>query len=257
MAVMLVGFINKFKARRRKGRFKLGLHDFSDWSQFTQFTHFNAFLLRNSFPDTIINALMKLDSKIFDKIRIKPAKSVKEKAEAAIKPCEWPGCDQPARHRAPKGRGFEGQYWNYCTAHTQAYNKTYNYFDGMKDDEQAVFRKDAQTGHRPTWKLGQGASAFAGASRRSAKHIDDPLNLLLKEKIKTNAKHGRALRRNEIESLQALGLPEDATPAEVKSKYKTLVKRLHPDANNGSRANEDTLKAVIKAYDVLRATGFC
>ncbi len=200
---------------------------------------------------------MKLDSKIFDKIRIKPAKSVKEKAEAAVKPCEWPGCDQPARHRAPKGRGFEGQYWNYCTAHTQAYNKTYNYFDGMKDDEQAVFRKDAQTGHRPTWKLGQGTSAFAGAARRSAKHIDDPLNLLLKEKIKTNAKHGRALRRNEVEALQTLGLPEDATPAEVKSKYKTLVKRLHPDANNGSRANEDTLKAVIKAYDVLRATGFC
>jgi hypothetical protein len=200
---------------------------------------------------------MKLDSKIFDKIRIKPEKSVKEKAEAAVKPCEWPGCDKPARHRAPKGRGFEGQYWNYCTAHTQAYNKTYNYFDGMKDDEQADFRKDAQTGHRPTWKLGQGASAFAGASRRSAKHIDDPLNLLMKEKIKTNAKHGRALRRNEIEAFQTLGLPEDATPAEVKSKYKTLVKRLHPDANNGSRANEDTLKAVIKAYDVLRATGFC
>ena len=200
---------------------------------------------------------MKLDSKIFDKIRIKPAPSVKEKAEAAVKPCEWTGCDKPAKHKAPKGRGFEGQFWNYCTAHVQAYNKTYNYFDGMKDDEQADFRKDAQTGHRPTWKLGQGTAAFNGATRRSAKNIDDPLNLLLKEKIKTNAKHGRSLRKNEIEALGAMGLPDDATPAEVKSKYKTLVKRLHPDANNGSRANEDTLKAVIKAYDVLRATGFC
>jgi preprotein translocase subunit Sec63 len=83
------------------------------------------------------------------------------------------------------------------------------------------------------------------------------LHMLLKEKITSKAKHGRNLRRNEIESLGALGLPEDATPAEVKSKYKILVKRLHPDSNNGSRANEDTLNAVIKAYDVLRATGFC
>ena len=205
----------------------------------------------------IIQPLMKLDSKYFDKIRIKPAATVKERAEAAVKPCEWPGCDNPARHKAPKGRDAEGQYWNYCTTHVQQYNKTYNYFQGMKDDEQADFRKDAQTGHRPTWKLGQNGTAFSGSTRRAAKNIDDPLNVLIKEKIKTNAKHGRSLRRNEIEALQALDLPEDATPAEVKSKYKTLVKRLHPDANNGSRANEDTLKAVIKAYDTLRATGFC
>lgn len=201
---------------------------------------------------------MKLDNKIFDKIRIKsPAAAKKEAEEAKLITCEWTGCDKPAKHKAPKGRGFEGQFWNYCTAHVQQYNKTYNYFDGMKDDEQAAFRKDAQMGHRPTWKLGQNSNVHVGAARRSAKHIDDPLNLMMKEKIKSNAKHGRSLRRNEIEALGVLGLPEDAVPGEVKSKYKILVKRLHPDSNNGSRANEDTLNAVIKAYDTLRATGFC
>jgi DnaJ domain len=200
---------------------------------------------------------MKLDSKIFDKIRIKKEPSAKEKAEASIKPCEWPGCDKPARHRAPKGRAADGEYWNYCTAHTQQYNKTYNYFEGMDDGAQSTFRKDAQTGHRPTWKLGQSSAAYVGARRRTAKYIEDPLNILLKEQIKTNAKHGKALRRNEIDALLVLGMPEDAKPEEVKSKYKVLVKRLHPDANQGSRANEDTLKAVIKAYDTLRASGFC
>ncbi|MDE2384923.1 MAG: DnaJ domain-containing protein [Alphaproteobacteria bacterium] len=200
---------------------------------------------------------MKLDSKIFDKIRIKKEPSAKEKAEAAVKPCEWPGCDKPARHRAPKGRGNDGQYWNYCTAHVQEYNKGYNYFEGMDDTAQASFRKEAQTGHRPTWKLGQSGAAYVGAQRRQAKYIEDPLNILLKAKITTNAKHGKALRRNEVEALGVLGLPEDAKPEEVKSKYKLLVKRLHPDANQGSRANEDTLKAVIKAYDTLRSTGFC
>ena len=200
---------------------------------------------------------MSLHSKIFDKIRIKQEPTAKQKAEAAVKPCEWPGCDKPARHRAPKGRDSDGQYWNYCTTHTQEYNKTYNYFQGMDDSSQASFRRDAQTGHRPTWKLGQSGAAFVGAQRRRAKYIEDPLNILLKEQIKTNAKHGRSLRRNEVEALQALSLPEDAKPEEVKAKYKTLVKRLHPDANQGSRANEEALKAVIKAYDTLRATGFC
>jgi DnaJ domain len=182
---------------------------------------------------------MKLDSKIFDKIRIKSAATGKRAPEPDVLMCEWIGCDKPAKHKAPKGRGFDGQFHNYCTAHVQQYNK------------------EAQTGHRPTWKRGQGAAPNAGSTRRAAHDIDDPLNLLLKEKIKSNAKHGRALRRNEIDSLNALSLPEDATPAEVKSKYKSLVKRLHPDANNGSRANEAALNAVIKAYDTLRATGFC
>jgi DnaJ domain len=200
---------------------------------------------------------MKLDSKYFDKIRIKSSAASARKPEPDVLMCEWIGCDKPAKHKAPKGRGFEGQFHNYCTAHVQQYNKTYNYFDGMKDEDQATFRKEAQTGHRPTWKRGQGAAPNVGGTRRTAKDLDDPLNILLKEKITSNAKHGRNLRRNEIEALQALSLPEDATPAEVKSKYKSLVKRLHPDANNGSRANEATLNAVIKAYDTLRATGFC
>lgn len=90
-------------------------------------------------------------------------------------------------------------------------------------------------------------------SRLSTKHIDEPLHILPKEKITYKAKHNR----NELEALGALGLPDDATPAEVRSKYKILVKRLHPDSNNGSRNDEDTLNTVIKAYDTLRATGFC
>ncbi|MBG1233363.1 J domain-containing protein [Aestuariivirga litoralis] len=200
---------------------------------------------------------MTSHSKIFDKIRIKPEPTAKEKAEAAVKPCEWPGCDKPARHKAPKGRGAEGQFWNYCTAHTQQYNKTYNYFAGMDNASEQAFQKDAQTGHRPTWKLGQNGPTFAGARRRTAKYIEDPLNIMIKEQISTHAKHGKKLRRNEIEALGAMGLTEDAKPEEVKAKYKTLVKRLHPDANQGSRANEDALQAVIRAYDTLRATGFC
>ena len=67
---------------------------------------------------------------------------------------------------------------------------------------------------------------------------------------------GRALRNTELKALQTLGLDEHATPDTVKTQYKTLVKRLHPDANGGSRANEDTLKSVIQAYDHLRESGF-
>ena len=67
----------------------------------------------------------------------------------------------------------------------------------------------------------------------------------------------RAVRSAELKALHSLGLDESATPDQVKSQYKTLVKRLHPDANGGSRANEDKLREIIQAYGRLRETGFC
>jgi hypothetical protein len=201
---------------------------------------------------------MKLDSKYFDKIRVTKPGAEKRAAET-VPQCDWPDCPRPGRHKAPMGRGNEGKFFNYCTAHVQEYNKTYNYFAGMKDDEMADFQKESRLGHRPTWKLGQNAQATASSVRRKAAQMRaDPFGLNSgTEKQPGRHTSGRLLRSTEVKALQTLGLDESATPDQVKTQYKTLVKRLHPDANNGSRANEETLKAVIQAYDHLRSSGFC
>ena len=198
---------------------------------------------------------MKLDSKYFDKIRVTPRGSKPEPKVEKL--CEWPGCEKPARHKAPKGRNAEGQFHNYCLAHVQEYNKTYNYFSGLGDDTISDYQKAAQLGDRPTWKLGEHAHANAGSRRGTARVFKDPLELLGKARKPAEKKLGRGLRKNELQALQILGLDDNATPDDAKAKYKLLVKRLHPDANGGSRANEETLKAVIHAYDTLRASGFC
>jgi hypothetical protein len=44
---------------------------------------------------------MKLDSKLFDNIRIKPRRE--EKVRPSVPGCAWEGCDQPGEFRAPKG----------------------------------------------------------------------------------------------------------------------------------------------------------
>ena len=199
---------------------------------------------------------MKLDSKYFDKIRVKSGKEAKVSEQ--VPQCEWPGCPRPSRHKAPMGRGHEGKFYNYCTEHVQQYNKTYNYFDGMKDDEVMGFQKDARTGHRPTWKLGQNSNANVSGIRRKASNMaGDPFGPDGAAKPqKGRHPSGRPLRNTELKALATLGLDDSATPEAVKGQYKKLVKRLHPDANAGSRANEDTLKAVIQAYDHLRTSGF-
>jgi len=48
-----------------------------------------------------------------------------------------------------------------------------------------------------------------------------------------------------------LNLSPDATATEIRTRYKELVKRLHPDVNGGDRKAEDQLKTVIEAYRLL------
>ena len=48
-----------------------------------------------------------------------------------------------------------------------------------------------------------------------------------------------------------LGLDKKATPDEIKKKYRSLARDLHPDKNQGDSALEEKFKAVSEAYDIL------
>jgi DnaJ-class molecular chaperone len=61
----------------------------------------------------------------------------------------------------------------------------------------------------------------------------------------------------ERKALDTLGLDDTATADQIKTQYKQLVKRFHPDANGGSRSMEDRFREIIQAYDLLRAAGYC
>ena len=56
--------------------------------------------------------------------------------------------------------------------------------------------------------------------------------------------------------LDTLGLDIDATPQQVKTRFKELVKRHHPDANGGDRSTEDRLVEIIQSYNYLKSVGF-
>lgn len=48
-----------------------------------------------------------------------------------------------------------------------------------------------------------------------------------------------------------LGVGKDATPEEMKKKYRKLARELHPDKNPGDKKAEEKFKEVSEAYDVL------
>lgn len=195
---------------------------------------------------------MKLNSKYFDSIRVKPSEDRSLKRDTPV--CEWPDCEQPGKYPAPKGRDGENEYHYFCLRHVREYNKDYNYFKGMKDREVKDYISSSRTGHRPTWKLGENASNKAKAAQATAKKVDDPFDILGNGEI--HARPRRAVRNQELKSLHELGLDETANAAAVSKQYKILLKRLHPDANKGSRENEDKLARVLKAHEYLKTSGF-
>jgi curved DNA-binding protein CbpA len=204
---------------------------------------------------------MKFDSPIFDKIRVKPSKDRTRKYEGPM--CEWAGCKKPGTHKAPKGREGEKSYWNYCLQHVREYNHAYNYFAGMSNEEIAKHQKDALTGHRPTWKMGDRAARSAeerkakGATR-SGRPWQDPFNLFTEEGGRAaGASERRSVQNVERKALATLGLEVTASSTEIKARFKELVKRHHPDANQGDKSTEDVLRGIIEAYNYLKSAGFC
>ncbi|RXZ66124.1 molecular chaperone DnaJ [Pelagerythrobacter rhizovicinus] len=56
----------------------------------------------------------------------------------------------------------------------------------------------------------------------------------------------------EIDFYELLGVSRDADPATIKSAYRKLAMKYHPDRNQGCKENEAKFKAVSAAYDCLK-----
>jgi DnaJ domain len=209
-------------------------------------------------------APMKLDSKYFDSIRVGAKRRSEE--DSRRKPvCQWKGCTKPGTHRAPKGRGHDGDYLQFCVDHVRQYNATYNYFDGMSDTEVSDFQKDALTGHRPTWKVGANSSAHgtrqgaagAGGASPGAKPEDPNAFFAWRAKRAREepVESRRQLRPLEKKAMETLQLAQGATKDEIKARFKEQVKRHHPDANGGDTKSEEILREIIQAYNYLKQAG--
>lgn len=197
--------------------------------------------------------MMNLNSPLFDKIRTKPqAEEVRQAQEPA---CEHPGCKRKGEFRAPKGRDFEGQFFQFCLEHVKEYNASYNYFAGMSDGALRNFQKDAVTGHRPTWNVGVGAGFEAGPDTKldAATLLRARLERLRKAREAAGVHTRKHLPKLAIKALDTLGLEPGVEKAAVRARFKELAKRLHPDLNEGDRSREDKLRAIIDAYNYLKS----
>ena len=190
--------------------------------------------------------------------RFKVGNKRKKTPEQEAPTCEWEGCAKPGMHKAPAGRDQDGKFRHFCLEHVREYNKNYNYFSGLKEEAIAKFQREQQTtGGRPTWKMG-GTEGVRAAATFSTMRSGSSASL---NRARAGYASGgarpaprrRKLKTLESKALDTLELGQEATGDEIKSAYKLLVKRHHPDANGGDRASEERFRDVIKAYQILKA----
>ncbi|MBW9087097.1 J domain-containing protein [Rhizobium wenxiniae] len=210
---------------------------------------------------------MKLDSKYFDRIRTRRKRQQDAPPQAPT--CQWDGCDKPGVHKAPVGRNAENQFFIFCFEHVKEYNKGYNYFSGLSDGEIARYQKEAITGHRPTWKVGVNKDAKDGPIHSSSRsgsaytqqRFKDPFGFVAQARTGGGGgryeTQGRKLKTLEAKAFNTMELGANATSTEIRTRYKELVKKHHPDANGGDRGSEERFRAVVQAYQLLKQAGFC
>jgi hypothetical protein len=168
------------------------------------------------------------------------------------RPCDHVGCVGAGEHRAPKTKAPGADYWWFCQGHAAEYNRAWNFFEGMSDEELAAYDAAEAVGHRPTWTFRAGAKdrLFASARAPRGPRGFDPFGMFGTAKA---AREDRRLSRLQSTAMDTLGLDARADPEAVRARYAELVKRYHPDSNGGDRTREAELHRVIRAYQVLKA----
>lgn len=168
--------------------------------------------------------------------------------------CDHPGCTAAGEHRAPRSRENPDVYYWFCLDHVREYNASWDYFQGWSEEKIERFRREAITGHRPTWKLGH-----AGYRAWAEGRVRDEFGVFGSRFAGGRAEAPPAEQQMDARQRRALAkldLDDTADLQGIKMRYKQLVKRHHPDANGGDKAAEERFKAINEAYSYLLTCGY-
>ncbi len=167
-------------------------------------------------------------------------------ADSADRLCDHAGCDGEGLYRAPKSRGNLRDYHWFCLDHVRSYNRSWNYCEGMSENEIEHEIRSSTTWERPTWK----PSGPAGYEERIRQTIHDSAGFygFGAGEFTTRARKVTP----ESRALETLGLEDGVTFADIKAKYRSLVKQHHPDINRGNAEAEERLKTINHAFNTLK-----
>ena len=162
--------------------------------------------------------------------------------------CEWKNCKESGKFKAPLEKDNSRNYKWLCEEHIKSFNKNWNYFEGMSQKEIENFVKSDLTWHRPTQQFGSSDNFFNILWNNA---LSDKFNLFKEDKI-FNSSDNKKLSEKDKDAFKIMDLEFNANWLSIQKKFKTLVKKFHPDRNSGNKQFEDKLKKVTLAYSHLK-----
>ena len=116
--------------------------------------------------------------------------------------CEWDNCNESGEFKAPLEKDNSRKYRWLCEEHIKLFNKNWNYFDGMRQNEIEDFLKSDLTWHRPTQKFGSSDNFFNILWNNA---LNDKFVFFKQEKI-TNGLGDRKLTEKDKDAFIIMGL---------------------------------------------------
>ena len=74
--------------------------------------------------------------------------------------CDWNNCKEEGLYKAPKERDNSKDYRLLCLKHVKEFNKNWNYFTGMSDQQILDFLRSDMTWHKPTQSFSSSDNFF-------------------------------------------------------------------------------------------------
>ena len=164
-----------------------------------------------------------------------------------------PGCTAEAPHKAPKDRGLKDYYW-FCADHITEYNKAWDFFSGMNQSDIEDHISRSFLWDRPTRRFD------AGNIEEKLKRAAWKTQYFTEEEP-DDAHKGAGFRFSndpaiqatpEMQAMAIMNLQPPLNITIVKTRYKELVKKYHPDVNHNDPKAEDMIKNINMAYTILK-----
>ena len=164
--------------------------------------------------------------------------------------CDWNNCLEEGSYKAPIEKDNSKKYRMLCLNHIKEFNKNWNYFEGMNDNQIYEFLRSDLVWHKPTQSFNSADNFFKILWNNALK--DD----LKKYKFNGHFDHMEKFKfnSNDIKAFSILGIAIGMKWESVQKKFKKLVKKYHPDMNAGNKKYEDKLKIITLAYTQLKNT---
>ena len=163
--------------------------------------------------------------------------------------CDWSKCNKIGMYKAPIEKDNSKKYRLLCLEHIKEFNKSWNYFADMNNEEIENFVKSDLTWHKPTKSFGSSENFFRILWLNA---LDDKTGIFKNSDFRRFEKSNLTVK--DKEAFKILGLKSDTNWSDIQKKFKILVKKYHPDKNHGSKKFEDKLKKITLAYSQLKKT---